>query len=104
MQARRTYILSECKHYTSIQRFPNCGARPLPGAMLVFWGAQVICMRDIFILNEIWVQDKIYTSVGTLIGLNILLTTYKPAQAPNCKQHILSSAKVRFLSVSQHAG
>jgi hypothetical protein len=30
-------------------------------------------MRDIFILNEIWVQGKIYILIGTLLGLNILL-------------------------------
>jgi hypothetical protein len=29
---------------------------------------QVVCMRDIFILNEIWAQHKIYVSVGTLLG------------------------------------
>jgi hypothetical protein len=32
-------------------------------------------MSDIFIVKEIWVQDKIYISVGTLLGLNILLIT-----------------------------
>jgi hypothetical protein len=40
---------------------------PSPG------GAQVVCMRAIFILNEIWTQDKIYILVGTLLGCNILL-------------------------------
>jgi hypothetical protein len=30
-------------------------------------------MRDMFILNEIWAQDKIYILVGTLIGLNMNL-------------------------------
>jgi hypothetical protein len=28
----------------------------------------VISMRDIFILNKIWAQDKIYILVGTLLG------------------------------------
>jgi len=38
-------------------------------------GGAFICMRDIFILNEIWAQDKIYILVGTLLGWNILLIT-----------------------------
>jgi hypothetical protein len=33
-------------------------------------------MRDIFILNEIWGQDKIYILVGTLLGLNMKLTLF----------------------------
>jgi hypothetical protein len=32
------------------------------------WGAQVDCMKDTFILNGIWMQDKIYNLVGTLSG------------------------------------
>jgi hypothetical protein len=36
-------------------------------ALLVLWGAQVLCMKDIFILNEIWAQDRIYMLVGTLL-------------------------------------
>jgi hypothetical protein len=32
-------------------------------------------MRDVFILNEIWVQDKICILVGTLLGSNILFIT-----------------------------
>jgi hypothetical protein len=31
-------------------------------------------MRDVFILNEIWTQDKTYISVVTLLGFNILFT------------------------------
>jgi hypothetical protein len=30
-------------------------------------------MGFLFILNEIWVHDKIYIMLGTLLGLNILL-------------------------------
>jgi hypothetical protein len=37
------------------QRFSNCGAR-------------VDCMRNILILNEIWLQGKIYISIGNLLG------------------------------------
>jgi hypothetical protein len=29
--------------------------------------AAAVCMRDMFILNEIWVQDKIYNLVGILL-------------------------------------
>jgi len=36
-----------------------------PGALL---GTRVVCKRDIFTLNEIRAQDKIYTSVGTLLA------------------------------------
>jgi hypothetical protein len=36
----------------------------------------VDCMRDLFILNEIWAQGKIYILIGTLLGCNILLITY----------------------------
>jgi hypothetical protein len=32
-------------------------------------------MKDIFILNEIWIQDKIYILIRTLLGWNILLVT-----------------------------
>jgi hypothetical protein len=53
-------------------------------------------MWDIFILNEIWEQGKIYILIGTLLSLNILLIAYHlvPVLAPNSKQHILSPAKV----------
>jgi hypothetical protein len=42
-------------------RSPNCGARPLVGrALLVLGGGgRVVCMRDIFILNDVGAQDKI---------------------------------------------
>jgi hypothetical protein len=46
-----------------IQRFPKCGACPLGGA----W-ALVDRMKHIFILNEIWAQDKIYILIATLLG------------------------------------
>jgi hypothetical protein len=38
------------------------------GALLVFGGGRVVCMRDIFILNEIWTQEKVCILVGTLLG------------------------------------
>jgi hypothetical protein len=31
-------------------------------------GELVICMSDIFILNEIWVQDKVSILVATFLG------------------------------------
>jgi hypothetical protein len=37
------------------------------------WGAQVDCIRDILVLNKIWVQGKIYILIGVLLGRNILL-------------------------------
>jgi hypothetical protein len=43
-----------------------------------FWSSgvsQAVCMRGIFILKEIWVQDKICILVGTLLGWDILLIT-----------------------------
>jgi hypothetical protein len=58
-----------------VKRFSNCGACPLGGVVGPVGGARVFCMRDIFILDEIWTQDKIYILAGTLLGLNILLTT-----------------------------
>jgi hypothetical protein len=34
---------------------------PLAGVLLVLLGgAQVVCLRDMLILNEIWAEDKIY--------------------------------------------
>jgi hypothetical protein len=52
------------------QMFSNCRAPPPPGGGAVGFleRARVVCMRDIFILKEIWMQDKIYIFVGTLLG------------------------------------
>jgi hypothetical protein len=41
--------------------------------VLKLWGAlpraaRVVCMRNIFILDGIWTQDKIYILVATLLG------------------------------------
>jgi hypothetical protein len=46
-------------------------------------------MRDIFILNEVWAQGKLYISAGTLLGCNILLIAYYRVLAPKYEQHIL---------------
>jgi hypothetical protein len=62
-------------------------------------GGGVVCVRNIFILNDIWAQDKIYILVGTLLGWNIFLHLV-PVLAPNYKQQILSQAKVRRVCYS----
>jgi hypothetical protein len=55
--------------YGIYQRFSNCGASP-PGGDLGprGRGARDVCMKEIFILNEICAQDKICILVGTLLG------------------------------------
>jgi hypothetical protein len=72
------------------------------GVLGPLWG-RVVCKRDIFILNEIWTQDKIYIYVSRHFSW-LKYCTYHSVSilAPNYKQHILSPAKVRFLSLSQH--
>jgi len=71
--------------------------------VLKLWG-QVVCMRDIFILNEIWAQDKIYFGKHfawlKYFTYHLLLV---PVLAPNYKQHILLPAGASFLLVSQYA-
>jgi hypothetical protein len=61
--------------------------------VLVLWGARVVCMRGIFILNEIWAQDKIYFGKH-FAWLKYFTYRLVPVLAPNYKQHILSPAKV----------
>jgi hypothetical protein len=39
---------------------------PQAGAVGPLGGMRVDCMRNIFILNEIWAQGKIYILIGTL--------------------------------------
>jgi hypothetical protein len=54
-------------------------------------------------LKEIWTQVKVYILVGTLLGLNILHTTYSNTGTGSklgYKQHILSPAKVRKICYS----
>jgi hypothetical protein len=67
-------------------------------------GLGLACMRDIFILNEIRTQDKIYILVGTSLNLNILLIISLPVLALNYKQHNLSLANVIKVcySVAEH--
>jgi hypothetical protein len=63
-------------------------------------GVQDVCMRVIFILNEIWTQDKIYIYIYIYIDRHyawLIYVIYHLLQvlAPNYKQHILSVAKVK---------
>jgi hypothetical protein len=64
------------------------------GAVLVLWSEQVHCMRDILILNKIWVQGK--GSVDRHFAyLKYFTFRLVKVPVPNCKQHSLSPAKVR---------
>jgi hypothetical protein len=51
-----------------------CGALPPPrgGGALCHLEGRIVCMRDIFILYEIWAQDEVYILVWPLLGWNIL--------------------------------
>jgi hypothetical protein len=61
-------------------------------------------MRNIFILNEIWMQDKnIYFGIGThFTWLKYFTYHLLPVLAPNYKHHILLSAEVREVCYSLH--
>jgi hypothetical protein len=50
------------------QRFSNYEARSQGGVIGSLWGARVVCIRDIFILKEVWAQDKKKLILGTLLG------------------------------------
>jgi hypothetical protein len=41
---------------------------PRGGVVGPLGGGRVVCMKDIFILDEIWAQHKTYIVVGTLLG------------------------------------
>jgi hypothetical protein len=60
---RFSVSLHKCIH----QRFSTCGTRP-PGGGHCSLGGGVDCIRGIPIFNEIYVQDKIYILVHTLLG------------------------------------
>jgi hypothetical protein len=57
-------------------------------------------MRDIFILNEIWVQGKIYYFDRHIAWFKDFTYPLVPALAPNYEQHILSPAEVRKVCYS----
>jgi hypothetical protein len=77
----------------------NWGAPP-EGAVGPLVGASCLCEGHI-ILNKIWKQDKIILA-GNFAWFKYFTYHLVPVLAPNYKQHILSPAKVSFLSVSQH--
>jgi hypothetical protein len=68
-------MMHSVAHY--IRGSQTVGRAPSGGAVGPLWGGRLVdCMRDIIILNEIWVQGRIYIFlVGTFLGRNILLTT-----------------------------
>jgi hypothetical protein len=68
------------------------------GALLVLWGERVVCMRDIFILNEVWKQHK--TFLKHFAWMTYFTFHLVTVLAPNYKQHILSSAKLRKVCYS----
>jgi hypothetical protein len=77
---------------------------PPPGTLLALWEGRVVCMRYLFILDEIWTQDKIYIYFCRHFAwLKYFTYQLLPILAPNYKQHNLSPYKISFLSSSQHA-
>jgi hypothetical protein len=77
--------------------------RPAKGALFVLWGTRVVCTRGIFILNEIWAQDKNIYFGKHFDWLKYFTYHLVLVLAPNYKQHILSPAEVRkvFYSLSE---
>jgi hypothetical protein len=55
-----------------------CGVPPVGGGGAVghLGWARVVCLRDIFILNEICTQNEIEILVLTLLGLNMKLALF----------------------------
>jgi hypothetical protein len=62
-------------------------------------GVRIECMRDIFILNEIWVQGNIYFD-RNFAWFTYFTSRLVSALTPNYKQHILSLGKVRKVCYS----
>jgi hypothetical protein len=61
---------------------------------------RVVCVRDIFILNEIWTQDKIAYYDRHFACLKYVTCQSVPVLDRNYKQHILSPAteQLNFMS------
>jgi hypothetical protein len=78
-------------HLVPRSEVPKLYGPPPGGRCWSSGGARVVCMRDIFILNEIWAQHKTYILVGTFT-YHLLLV---PVLAAFYKQHILSPARLR---------
>jgi hypothetical protein len=59
--------LQETAHVSQSRGSQTLG-RTLWGAFGPLWGGGGVCMRVIFILDEIWAKDKIHNLAGTLLG------------------------------------
>jgi hypothetical protein len=68
-------------------------------ALLELWVARVFCVRGIFILNEMWTQDKTYFD-NYFAWLKYFTYQLVTVLAPNYTQYILSPVKVRKASIS----
>jgi hypothetical protein len=73
--ASRAYEKAECWPRSEV---PKQWGAPPGGAVGLLGGRGVVYMKDIFILNEIWAQDKIYSYmlVDTLLGWNMKLVLF----------------------------
>jgi hypothetical protein len=87
--------------FSYVRGFRTVG-RPPRGALLVLFGATVVCLRAIFILDEIWTQDKSIYFGGNFAWLRYFTYHLVPKMAPNYKQHILLPTEVSLFSLSQH--
>jgi hypothetical protein len=85
-------------HVFLMQRFPKYGARPLWGVDGPLGGG-FVCMRGIFILNEIWTQHKTYFD-SHFACLTYFTHHLVLVLAPNYKQHIFSQAEVKKVCYS----
>jgi hypothetical protein len=59
-----------------------------------FRGGAQVCTRDVFIFNEVGAEHKTYI-VRHFAWMTYFAYRLVPVLAPNHKQHILSSAKLR---------
>jgi hypothetical protein len=65
----RGSIRARTKNFSSSPDVPKLwGASPPRERCWSSGGSRVFCKKDIFILNDVWPQDKIYILVGTLLG------------------------------------
>jgi hypothetical protein len=91
-------LLSHFTTYIQLlgQTLSNC-VPPPPGGVArpLGEGARVVCVRDIFILNEVWAQHKTYI-FRHISWMTYFTHHFVPVLAPNYKQLTLSSAKLRW--------
>jgi hypothetical protein len=67
-------MLFQQTHTLSIPEVSKLWGAPSPTGAVDPLSARVVCVRNIFVLIEMWEQDVIYILIGTLLGLNILHT------------------------------